>query len=132
MVGSFSDRIMVRNVVLVRDRSEGRPHPLGVDNILHGERNAVKKAERPPGHDLTLRIPGLVHGLIAAQRDEAVQFGLECLGAREHGANRHLSRVVGENIGATRAHGREFLAVCADAAEPVSIRSGSRLRVHVQ
>ena len=76
---------MVGNVVLVGHRTEGRSHPLGVDNILHGERNTVKKAEQPPGHDLTLRIPRLGHGLIAAQRDEAVQLGLHSLGTRENG-----------------------------------------------
>ena len=45
----------------------------------------MKQAERPPGHDLTLRLLRLGHGLIAAQRDEAVQFGLHSLGTRKNG-----------------------------------------------
>ena len=46
----------------------------------------MKKAQRPPGHDLTLRIPRFGHGLIAAQRDEAVQLRLHSLGTRKNGA----------------------------------------------
>ncbi len=78
--------VIVGNVVLVGNSPEGRSHAPGVDQILHRERDAVKQAQRPAGHDLPLRGPRRSHGLVAAKRDEAVQIGLQPLGAVEDGA----------------------------------------------
>lgn len=78
---------MVRYIVFVRYRSKSRADAPCVDDVLDRIGNAVKQAERPAGHDRALRFPRLRHGLIAAQRDEAVQLGLHSLGARNNDAH---------------------------------------------
>ena len=44
----------------------------------------------------------------------------------------HLRRLVGQDIGPARADRHQLLAAFADAAKPVPLRQGPRLRVHPQ
>ena len=79
-----ADRIMVGHVVLVGDGAEGGADARGVDDVFDGEGDAFEHPRRLAGHDPTLGIPRLTQRLVSAERDEAIQFGLQSLRSRQH------------------------------------------------
>ena len=78
--------VLLGHVVAKGHGTEGGCHPLGVDDVLHRERDAVQQTQPAAGHHGLLGVAGLRHGLLAAQRDEAVQLRLQPLSARKNGA----------------------------------------------
>ena len=79
--------IFARHIVLVGHRAKRGSHTSGVDDVLDGEGNAVEQADLLACHELALGNPRLRQCLVAAQRDEAIQFRLQTLCAGEHRAH---------------------------------------------
>jgi hypothetical protein len=78
--------VLIRHVVRVKQRAEGRPRPLCVHQILHRERYAMQQLERFPVQHGPFGCFCCSHGLVAADGDEAVQLRLQALGTVEDGA----------------------------------------------
>jgi hypothetical protein len=43
----YAGRVLAHDMVAVDRRAAGRGHGLGGDDVLHGQRNAVQRADRP-------------------------------------------------------------------------------------
>ena len=102
-----------------------RQGPQGINQDFHGACIPERAAAFGKGHR---------HRARRRHQQQQCEPGREPVrGARiPRGLLLHLGGLVGEEIRSARAHGRELLAVRADPAEPVSLRKGSRLRLHLE
>ena len=66
-------------------RAEGRAHARGVHQILGGEGDAVQQAERLALHDGVFGLLRRRTRLVGGDGDEAVEHGLQLLGAGQDG-----------------------------------------------
>ena len=119
------DRIMVRHVVLVRHRAKRGAHALGVDDVLDRERDTVERPERLARHHLAFRLARPGHGLVAAQRDEAVQLALQPLGARKNRARRLDGRDILAGDARAKLDGREMTEILAHSVDNARMNSVS-------